>query len=99
MFFVADQPLLKKKTIERLLLTFHANPNHIIVPCIEDTYRNPVIFPNHLKNELGRLTGDEGGKCVLHNNPEKIITVECENIQEFCDIDTPESYRKLLRRC
>lgn len=94
MFFVADQPLLKKETILKLIEK--SNSNKIIVPKNNNTIYNPVIFPNKYTSELLNLEGDRGGKQIILNHLDNIIFVDIEDANEFQDVDVIEEYIKLI---
>jgi molybdenum cofactor cytidylyltransferase len=65
MFFVADQPCLKRETIETLVSVYRRNSKKIIIPISAGKGRNPVIFPESTFAELKELEGDNGGKKVM----------------------------------
>lgn len=92
MFFVADQPFIKKDTIRKLLDVFEKNPNSIVMPCCRGTNGNPVIFSEEFKEQLMKLEGDTGGKLIIKNNIDKVINVQIQSEDEFIDIDTMEDY-------
>ncbi len=96
MFLVADQPLLSKRTVEKLVRSFAADPRRIVVPVIDGSPRNPVIFPVDCRAELLAQKRDCGGREVIKNNLERVQAVECFSPDEFYDIDTVEMYEKVL---
>ncbi len=96
MFFVADQPLLQQTTIKKLVRLSEKNPDHIILPEVNGTPRNPVVFPPEFNYELNVLQGDCGGREVIKNNPGKIVRQSFHSADEFEDIDTVEMYQKIV---
>lgn len=94
LFFVADQPLLKKETVEKMLRLFEKE-NRIIAPVYRGRKGNPVLFPAGFKEELSGLTGDEGGSKIVKR--ESYLPLEIDNPRELEDIDTVESYERLKR--
>ncbi len=96
MFTVADQPLLSATTIRKLVNTFSSCNRTIVMPEVNGTPANPVIFPADLHCELQQLKGDHGGRLIIARHPERVSTVYCSSAEEFYDIDTPESYQKLV---
>jgi len=97
MFFVADQPFVKLKTVEKLCNEFYENCNNIIVPYYNGIKGNPVIFPNYMKDQLMGLENDSGGKVVINNNQDKVIRINIATIDEFIDIDTMEDYERVKK--
>jgi molybdenum cofactor cytidylyltransferase len=96
MFTVADQPLLSSTTIRKLVYHFSGEHGKIVMPEVNGTPANPVIFPADLRGELENLQGDKGGRLVITQHPERVSTVYCSSPEEFYDIDTPESYQQLM---
>ncbi|MGL1930632.1 MAG: NTP transferase domain-containing protein [Desulfotalea sp.] len=98
MFFVADQPMLKAETIDKLVISHLQYPEQIIVPIIMDSgeRKNPVIFPAKFKRELAALVGDVGGRKVIKNNSSSVREISFENALEFKDIDDYADYTELL---
>lgn len=97
MFFVADQPFIKKDTIIKLLNVFEKNPNSIVMACYNGINGNPVIFSENFKEQLMKLEGDTGGKQIVKNNTDKVIKVQIQSEDEFIDIDTLEDYDMVIR--
>jgi len=97
LFLVADQPLLKQVTIVTLAEAFRDNPEAIVIPQANGSSRNPVFFPRACLPQLKSLDGDTGGRVVIRQNPERLITVQFDDPEEFTDIDTPETYARLSR--
>ncbi len=91
-FFVADQPFINRKTIESLAHIFTDNPHKIVIPQVDNQNGNPVFFPASCREELLKLRGDSGGKAVIKNHPEKVLSFSCNDRREFFDIDTPEEF-------
>ena len=96
MFFVADQPLINQKDIEKLIRVFRKNKDFIIIPKYKEKRGNPVIYPSLYKEEILRLEGDKGGKSIIKSS-NKIKYVEVEEDTLF-DIDNKDDFNKLLMR-
>ena len=96
MFFVADQPLINQKDIEKLIRVFRENKDFIIIPKYKEKRGNPVIYPSLYKEEILRLEGDKGGKSIIKSS-NKIKYVEVEEDTLF-DIDNKDDFNKLLMR-
>ena len=96
MFFVADQPLINQKDIEKLIRVFRENKDFIVIPKYKKKRGNPVIYPSLYKEEILRLEGDKGGKSIIKSS-NKIKYVEVEEDTLF-DIDNKDDFNKLLMR-
>lgn len=93
-FFVADQPFIKKKTILRLIECFVENPDKIIIPFYDHKKGSPVIFPLRVKKDLLQITGDQGGSVVIKKESSNCLKVDFKDRLEGIDIDDIETYEK-----
>ncbi|WP_307495322.1 nucleotidyltransferase family protein [Clostridium sardiniense] len=96
MFFTGDQPLLKGKTIKRLVETFNRNGG-IVVPKVHGRNKSPVIFSGEFRDELMSLHGDVGGRPVIRNNWDKVTFLNFHSSTEFFDVDTKEELEELIK--
>lgn len=97
-FFVADQPEMKKETMESFL-SFMENGNYEL-GCVktESGLGNPVWFDQKYKKELLSLTGDQGGKKILKKHIEKARFFKVLEESELCDIDYPKEMQAMLAK-
>ena len=95
LFLVADQPLLGRQTVERILDRFLAEPDRIVVPAAGERKGNPCVFPAALFPDLEALTGDRGGKQLIRRFPERVERVSVAP-QELFDVDTLSDLQKML---
>ena len=96
MFLVADQPLLDKDTINRLIDEFNKTKKLITVPIYKDKRGIPVIFPVKYKDELLKVTGDKGGREIIKKNKENTKFVFVEEEKKGLDIDDIKDYKKII---
>ena len=94
LYLVADQPLLTRETVLRLLEAFRTHPDRIVVPAAEGRQGNPCIFPKDLFPALQALSGDRGGKQIIRAHPDRVLTVEVPG-EALDDVDTVEALRDL----
>ena len=94
-FLVADQPLLRRETVAALLDRFRADPSKIVVPAAGERQGNPCVFPAELFPALEALRGDRGGKQLIRQYPERVVTVPAEPA-ELSDVDTLTDLQKML---
>ncbi|MDL2311099.1 NTP transferase domain-containing protein, partial [Peptostreptococcaceae bacterium OttesenSCG-928-C18] len=95
-FFVADQPLIKVDTINKILNFFESEKKQIIIPIYEGEKGNPIIFSKEFRNGLLALQGDTGGSKVTKENMESVKEIIINN-KENMDIDTLEDYENIRR--
>jgi len=98
LFSVADQPLLTRTTVIRLVECFRSNPTSIVAPQVAGVPASPVIFPAELRSELLKLQGNEGGRQIMQRHSERIQRVDFASADEFCDIDTNDAYQDILKK-
>ena len=93
-YMVADQPLLQKDSVRKVIRTWEENPDKIVGAACRGKKGNPCIFPQKYFEELLTLTGDHGGSTVIRAHPESLLTVDiCE--EELRDVDTQETLNQL----
>ena len=97
MFMVADQPLLTKASIVRLVETHSAFPRSIAALSSGGKRGNPCIFPRELFAELRSLSGDRGGSAVIERHSERLLLVEAEE-KELVDVDDRETLASISAR-
>ncbi len=88
MFCVADQPLLKPKTVAGMLDDYE--PGTILISAHKDQSGNPVIYPEILYGELMALSGEESGKTVACRHDALLRTFHIADASQLDDIDTRE---------
>lgn len=94
-FLVADQPALRRATLERMMAAFCEDPTRIVRAAFGGAPGNPVLFPAALFDELARLSPSEGGAQVARRHAALIRSVEAGDARELADVDTPEALKAL----
>lgn len=82
----ADQPLLRRETVERLLDAWSREPGRIAALAHSGVRGNPVVFPAACFPELMTLEGDRGGSAVIKRHPGSLLLLEAE-ARELMDVD------------
>ena len=88
-FMVSDQPMLKTSSLKRLIEA--REPGKIVCLSKDGRAGNPVVFHRDFFPELLALTGDRGGKMVMHRHMDAVKWVEADEMSELTDIDTAAS--------
>lgn len=96
MFVGCDQPMLKKESIEKMILLSVFNKDKIFQMNYNDKVALPTMFASCYFNELKTLPKKKGGSYVILNNQSHLQYVQCTTHNELIDIDTREDYIKLL---
>ena len=89
-FMVADQPMLKRKTVAQELEFFRAHSENIV-------RGNPCLFPARFFPELLSLEGDVGGSAVIKRHLDDLLLFEAPET-ELRDVDTKEALEALKKR-
>ena len=94
LFLPADQPLLRRESVEALLARFWEEPEAILAASSGGVRGSPCLFPAWAFSELLALTGDTGGGAVIRRHPEALRLMELP-APELRDADTPGALRAL----
>ena len=86
---VSDQTMLKTSSLKRLIEA--REPGKIVCLSKDGRAGNPVVFHRDFFPELLALTGDRGGKMVMHRHMDAVKWVEADEMSELTDIDTAAS--------
>lgn len=97
MFIPCDQPFMTSDLIDGLLGAYRRTGGPIVVPAFAGRRGSPVLFDRSLFEELASIGGDAGGRQLFAARADEIVEVILDEQRPLLDIDTPESYRKLLR--
>ena len=92
MFFVCDQPLLRKETILDFYGRFIESKKGMGFFKYVETFGIPAVFSKKYKDEILKLTGDKGAKSISKDHPEDVFLYEAENPAELKDCDTKEGF-------
>ena len=93
-FCMGDQPLIKRDSLEKMLLAAQAEPDKIWRFSADGVPGAPVLFPQKFFPELADLPVGEGGGYVIRNNPSEIREVNV-SVCELMDIDTPADLQRI----
>ena len=94
LFLAADQPLLRRQSLERLLGRFLEDPSRIVAASSGEHSGNPAVFPAALFPELEALAGDRGGKQIIRRFPELVTELSVDHA-ELADVDTPADLARM----
>ncbi|AGB41025.1 putative MobA-like protein [Halobacteroides halobius DSM 5150] len=93
---LADQPLVRKETINQLITEFKVEGELIVAPEYKEHRGNPVLFSADLKSEMLKISGDRGARDLIdkYRKQSKLIKVDDQGV--IFDVDTKEDYLRLL---
>ena len=90
---LADQPLITRHYLRRLLRRAAAAPDCIIASEFAGTQGPPALFPQHYFAELAQLQGDRGARSLLQRHRDRVITLQCDDAAT--DVDRPDDLTAL----
>lgn len=99
-----DCPLVDPGTIERMLDVARraggatAAPGWIVIPSHGGRRGHPVLCAAALAREFLALGDDEPLKIVTHADPDRVRTVEVDDLAVLDNLDTPEEHERVLER-
>lgn len=95
-FCAADQPALRRESVEKLLSAYNGNIFAIIRLKSGERIGLPVLFGKGYFYELSTLPKGKGGHVLFEKYPDRLRYVDIENEMELFDVDTKEdlSYLK-----
>ena len=98
MFCAADQPLLRRETVQALALSCVNSPEHIWRTAYRGEPGNPVVFPAWAFAQLCALPEGMGGGVLIKKYPQHLRLADVGDGDELRDADTPEELSALLER-
>ena len=94
LFLVADQPWLKRDSVEALAALWAQHPAKIAAMAHGGVRGNPCLFPARFYPELLALNGDRGGSSVIRRHEDALILLETDAL-ELADVDTPAALEQV----
>lgn len=95
---LVDHPFIDPALVDRMIDEFYRSGKLIVVPRHGDRRGHPVLFSKQLFAELLGAPVDQGAKPIVHAHRQDSLEIETDEAGVLIDIDTPEEYRKHVRR-
>ena len=90
LYMVADQPLLRAGTVQRVVDAWQERPECIAAAAHNGNRGNPCLFPARFFPELCALEADRGGSSVIRRHENALLLVETGE-RELFDCDTKQA--------
>jgi molybdenum cofactor cytidylyltransferase len=94
-FLACDQPFLDAALIDQLVEAWRESGGPIVAPTHRGRRGAPTLFDRSLFGELGRITGDTGGRQVIARHLQAVVGVELPDARPLADVDTVEDLARL----
>ena len=91
---LGDQPGVSPEVIDRLIATWRAAGQPIVVPVYEGVRGHPVLFSRDVFAELLAVRGDQGGREVIAQDAARVAEVYVEGSVPV-DVDVREDLSRL----
>jgi molybdenum cofactor cytidylyltransferase len=85
---LCDQPAFSSDTIARLVSAYHSTGRSIVAAGFAGRLAAPALFGHEHFSTLAHLTGEEGARSLLNDNPDRVAAVELPELA--VDLDTPD---------
>lgn len=93
-FFLGDQPLIRRQVVETLLKTYQETGAPAVYPTYTGRRGNPVLFDRRAFTALAGCQGDEGGRTLLAGGLAGAVAVPVDDPGILLDIDTAADYER-----
>lgn len=90
LFLPCDQPFLTAEVLDLLIAAYRGSGKPIVVPSFLGRRGAPTLFARTFFPQLSKLSGDAGGRQILHAHAGDILTVPLASEAALLDIDRPE---------
>jgi molybdenum cofactor cytidylyltransferase len=88
---LGDMPLIEPAILRQMIAAYDpVEGRDIIIPSFDGQRGNPVLWNARFFPELLALSGDAGGRQILHHHMESILEVPVTTDSVLRDFDTPD---------
>ncbi|MCX5400676.1 NTP transferase domain-containing protein [Streptomyces sp. NBC_00102] len=92
---LVDQPGIAAEAVSRVRAA-HTSPASLAAASYDGRRGHPVLLgADHWAGVSAAATGDQGARAYLREHREALTLVECADVAEAYDIDTPEDLGRL----
>ena len=95
---LADQPLLRPGTLDRLIAEHQAGKAQIVIPTYRGFRGNPVLLDRSIFPELMGLDGDIGCRAVFGDHIDGIVKLPVDDVGILLDVDEHSDLEALATR-
>jgi len=90
---LCDQPAFSADVIAQLVAAREATGRSIVAARYHGRHGAPALFSREHFPALAALTGEEGARALLHDQPDRVAAVDLPSLA--IDLDTPADYAAL----
>jgi CTP:molybdopterin cytidylyltransferase MocA len=89
---LVDNPFLAVEVVEGIVGAFRVTGKPIVIPVFESRRGHPTLFARPMFDELLHAPADQGARCVVQSNPDKVFEMSTRDPGILVRIDTPKDY-------
>lgn len=93
-----DMPLVSPETYRALAAAYPAGSDRIVFPLLNGRRAHPPLIGSDFIEPILRYEGADGLRGFWSTQPERIVAVPVSDTGCAQDMDTPEQYRRVLKR-
>lgn len=91
---LADQPMVRPETINRLLVAYWQRKGRLVAPYYQGRRGNPVVIDQALFDELLTLPRGAAPRALLKRHPESLCQLDVDDPAVLQDLDNLADYRR-----
>jgi molybdenum cofactor cytidylyltransferase len=96
--FQGDQPLVTPKTINIVIDVYKSSGKGIVIPVYKNKRGHPILIDNKYRNEIQKLSPDEGLRSLALKFPEDVSEVDTGEAGILRDFDTYDDYKNEINQ-
>jgi len=93
LIFLADQPWITAKTIDRVIEAYKTSGCGLVLPVFEKSGGHPLLIDLKYRAEIGGLDPSVGLKQLVARHPGDVRRVRSADPDVLRDMDTPSDYK------
>jgi molybdenum cofactor cytidylyltransferase len=90
---LVDNPFITTDVANRVIRGFRATGKPIVIPVTNNRRGHPALFARAVFEELRNAPADQGARCVVNADTDRVLEVDVQDGSILASVDTPEDYR------
>lgn len=95
---LADQPTLKRDTVNRLVEAYRFEPSRMFVPVYQGRRGHPIVLPWEKAIRIREVAPEHGLNVLLRDERDPAIEIVVDDPDVLLDLDEPSDFEALCRR-
>jgi CTP:molybdopterin cytidylyltransferase MocA len=90
---LVDNPFVTTDAVNRVIRAFRETRKPIVIPVADHRRGHPALFARAVFAELRNAPADQGARCVVKADADRVFEVDVRDGSILVAVDTPEDYR------